>query len=492
MEQTEAELERFRQQWKEEVSARNRRGYRPEAGEPSSTGSSINPTHKREPRTRHSRNISEDFLEPRIYHDIDEKEHGHKLGDSSNPSVSLVKQEPTTALEHYERAVEREGQGNLGGAVQHYRRAFKLDAQVQDKYKTKHFPLAKQLVPTQLDTAAAPVPPPQSVSDLIAEFSQLSILGAPPPTELSPAPPCPISQIPDEILVDILQHIALSNPAAYSRVSQVCKRLAYLVAVEESIWRKLCLDSEYGFRGMHYSFNCEISGSPINTILPLSLAISPSSTAPPILPLTPTYPTYHIMFRSRPRLRFGGCYISTVNYTRPGAIASNNLTWNAPVLIVTYYRYLRFFRDGSAISLLTTTEPADVVPFLQQEWLSYQHQSGSNLPQAVMKDALRARWRLTGDVFGEKAARAVVLGEEAVEEPELEMEGDVIVETEGVAPKYTYKMHLTFGSAGRGARNNKLNWKGYWNYNRLTDDWGEFGMKNYRPFFWSRVRSYGT
>src|ERR1700761_7070933 len=210
----------------------------------------------------------------------------------------------------------------------------------------------------------------QPISDLIADFSQLSILGAPPPTEFSPAPPCPISRIPDEISIDILQHLAFSDPATFIRLSQVCKRLAFLVTVEENIWRRLCMESEYGFKAMHYSYACEISGSPINTITPLSIEDSPIPTSPPTLPLTPSYPAYRTMFRSRPRLRFGGCYISTVNYTRPGALGSNYVAWNAPVLIVTYYRYLRFFRAGSPISLLSTAEPPDVVPYLQQEHLT--------------------------------------------------------------------------------------------------------------------------
>ena len=61
------------------------------------------------------------------------------------------------------------------------------------------------------------------------------------------------------------------------------------------------------------------------------------------------------MFRNRPRLRFGGVYISTVNYVRPGASLPNQqMTWSTPLHVVTYYRYLRFYRDGSCISLLTT------------------------------------------------------------------------------------------------------------------------------------------
>jgi F-box protein 9 len=58
--------------------------------------------------------------------------------------------------------------------------------------------------------------------------------------------------------------------------------------------------------------------------------------------------------------------------------------------------------------------------------------------------------------------------------------------------KYLYRLDLSLGSAGKlGPRNNKLVWRGFYSYNRLTDDWAEFGLKNYKPFFFSRVRSYG-
>ena len=49
------------------------------------------------------------------------------------------------------------------------------------------------------------------------------------------------------------------------------------------------------------------------------------------------------------------------------------------------------------------------------------------LPSAVMKDALRGRWRLTSPASStHEGAR----------------DGDVHVESEGVMPKYTYKLFL--------------------------------------------------
>lgn len=71
-------------------------------------------------------------------------------------------------------------------------------------------------------------------------------------------------------------------------------------------------------------------------------------------------------------------------------------------------------------------------------------------------------------------------------------EGGVFIETEGVGPKYIYRLELSLKTAGKAAKNNKLAWKGFWNYNRLTDDWAEFTLRNDKAFFFSRVRSYGS
>lgn len=298
--------------------------------------------------------------------------------------------------------------------------------------------------------------------------------------------------------------------SSFTRTAQVCKRLAYLVLTEESIWKQVSLHSDFGFTAMHYDYAVEIEGDPITANDEIARYLDvyqpPSSSSgdadatssPDVPPPPPTPEERHLsflslsdrllhstytsswrrMFRSRPRLRFNGCYISTVNYTRPGATSTNTLTWGAPVHVVTYFRYLRFFRDGSAISLLTTAEPADVVHHLSKSNLHSHH--GSYLPSSVMKDALRGRWRLTGPAHSSPP------------DSEEESEGDLLIETEGAVEKYTYHMHLALASAGKTTRNNKLAWKGFWSRNKLTDDWGEFGLRNDRAFYWSRVKSYGV
>lgn len=122
-----------------------------------------------------------------------------------------------------------------------------------------------------------------------------------------------------------------------------------------------------------------------------------------------------------------------------------------------------------------------------------------------MSSALRGRWRMSGDSrlsqvpLQDKRSRipGVYIREglspAAVTFPEEE-EGSVHVETQGVAPRYLWIMHFSLGSAGRksGTRNNRLSWKGFWSYNKLTDDYGEFGLKNDKPYYFSRVKSYGS
>ncbi|KAF2661546.1 hypothetical protein K491DRAFT_700934 [Lophiostoma macrostomum CBS 122681] len=520
MDSTEAELESFRRRWREEVSAKTK-GQAPASANPLRTAqasSSRTQVLRSNAPDVHRHGVEQDDeAAPHAYQDLGEKQHGRRLDETNLPSHDPV-EVPDTALEHYEKAVEKEGIGSLGDSVDLYRKAYRLDPNVHTAYKNKHFPASSFPVakPKPSDpnpsNASATVPNPAhhslhglppTLQSLIDDFSTLTIQGEPPPTEHSPAPPCPISTIPEELLADILIHLAVQDIASFVRLSLVCKRLAYLVATEDRVWKRISLGSEYGFGAMHYRYACQIDGSPLgddgsggillgSTTSSSSTSTSPTNQPAPqtTTPLVPTpYPTYLSLFRRRPRIRFNGCYISTVNYMRPGASSPTSVSWNSPIHIVTYYRYLRFLRNGTLISLLTTSEPADVVPYL---YLEHAHKNHGNLPSAPMKDALLGRWRLSGPAGPSKP---YVDSSSADGEGEVEMavedEGTLYLETEGVTPKYLYKMALTLGTAGKGARNNKLSWQGYWSYNRLTDDWAAFTLKNDRPFYFSRVRRYG-
>ncbi|KAI7181562.1 hypothetical protein KC352_g23358, partial [Hortaea werneckii] len=403
-----------------------------------------------------------------------------------------------------------------------------LDDGVHEAYKQKHFPPSSfpKPKPTNPNPSNAPatVPNPAhhslhgstsalpaTLKELVEEFSSLGIEAPPPATDASPPERSLLGELPEEILSQIMMDLAIEDVASFSRLALVCKRLAYLVLTEDAVWKRVALGNEFGFAAMVYDFQCDIEGTPLeaNDQIARYLASENELTVDEYDEFSATVPTpeykasaftaltehllhtqysssWRQLFRSRPRVRFNGCYISTVNYARAGGTSTNTLTWGAPVHVVTYFRYLRFFRDGTAISLLTTAEPADVVHHLTKENLHEHH--GNTLPSSVMRDALRGRWRLSGPAATPYKDPAML----NTPAQEAETEGDVHIETEGVVPKYYYRMQLAMSHAGKGARNNKLAWKGFWSYNRLTDDWGEFGLKNDRAFYWSRVRSYGA
>lgn len=341
---------------------------------------------------------------------------------------------------------------------------------------------------------------PATLKQLVDDFASLRIEAPAPPTDASPPEKCPIAELPEEILTAILTELAVIDVATFGRCAQVCKRLAYLVLTEQSIWKRVAQGDEVGFGAMHYTYAVEVEGDQLNSNDDIAryLGAYEEDDADKVLPPIPqeralafdtlteqllrtTYAnSWRHMLRSRPRIRFNGCYIATVNYTRAGATSTNTLTWGAPVHVVTYFRYLRFFRDGSAISLLTTSEPSDVVHHLTKENVHNHH--GNYLPSSVMKDALRGRWRLSGPHSG--------MVDEMTGEPETE--GDVHIETEGTVAKYIFRIHLALAHAGKSTRNNKLAWKGFWSHNKLTDDWGEFTLRHDKAFYWSRVRSYGS
>lgn len=421
-----------------------------------------------------------------------------------------------------------------------------LDSSVDKTYRKKHFAHAWKSAQTATSQAPAAVAEtlsatqeddrPLPTPDLIASFANLKIPQAASLVENTPPPPCPIAEVPSEVIVEILRHVALMDPALLPRLALVCKRLAYHVAREQHIWKRLCQGPEFGFAGMYYSFACDVLGNPVYTLGPRYTPFPRDRAVEVPKPLS----TWSQVFQTFPRIRFTGVYISTVNYTRPGAASVfSTVSWNTPIHIVTYYRYLRFYRDGSVISLLTTTEPVEVVPHINKENMiaaiaatdahqrHQRHTSGSanvlsgdaatsTVPptaMAALKYALRGRWHLTSptpdvseDMKNTESSKpgpkipSSKLNQSAAISPDPR---DLVIETEGVDPKYTYTMHLSLRSptASRPAgpnqpppnvsKNTKLVWKGFWSYNKLTDDWAEFGLRNDRAFVFRRVRGWG-
>ncbi|ODQ50042.1 hypothetical protein SAICODRAFT_62443 [Saitoella complicata NRRL Y-17804] len=363
---------------------------------------------------------------------------------------------PASALEMYESAVHAEAQGNLSAALKKYRAAFKLDAHVDNLYrkalkdgkigqkpaegeqkkdgKDDEYYRTMQTTHDYTEKENAET----SLSLLLTKFRLGDLLLQ--NTEDPTIPPCPLDLLPNELLINILTHVALLDVAALGRMSRTCKKMFVMAFGEEGVWRGVC--REY-YRHMTYA------------------EPEPESSTPPFDEdgdLAKYGGSYLQMFTLRPRIRLDGVYISTCNYTRPGV---NDGAWNTPIHIVTYFRFLRFFGEGKVVSVLTTDEPREVVADL-----------------GVEKD--------DSEEVAEGRGKRVPWGTWALDPTSS---GRLHIHLSGHG-KYFFEMELQIKSTSRG-RHNKLAWVRFESVSKETGERMEFGLRNDKPYFFSRVRRYG-
>jgi F-box protein 9 len=139
---TEAELESFRQKWREEVTARTKGKAPVQSAKGGPSSSKPRPSKSNAPdasSSSHARQHDaedEDEVEPHVYHDLGEKQHGRRLDETSaETAAALAAHEgPSSALEHYEKAVEKESEGRLGDSLDLYRKAFRVSAAPPDHH----------------------------------------------------------------------------------------------------------------------------------------------------------------------------------------------------------------------------------------------------------------------------------------------------------------------------------------------------------------------
>lgn len=125
-----AELESFRRQWREEVSRRSRPAP-PQPAQPRQTAPSTRPSQF--PPTRHEISERREIEDEEGAASFDQGEIVQGVGnlhlnasDEDAFHAQALRKEPKSALEHFERAVEKEAEGNLGDSLQHYRKAYRV------------------------------------------------------------------------------------------------------------------------------------------------------------------------------------------------------------------------------------------------------------------------------------------------------------------------------------------------------------------------------
>ncbi|KAI8335127.1 hypothetical protein BC941DRAFT_431310 [Chlamydoabsidia padenii] len=427
-----AELDEFRAQWKQEVTSRQQ--TKTAASDLVRQTASLSLTPPKNDTPGNTLVNTEDNDEP-----VEEEEE---------------EEEPVTALGLYSKAVDHERQGQLGKALFYYRRAFRLNGDIDHDYK-QHYQsnilaelekeeeefkkrggssgdhggegsdrIFRHIIPMGIEYEQPAIQSSSwqdPLASLIEEFSEQD-------TDFMPAldyKPVLIAKLPNEIILTILKHLFLKSLSSSAKVALVCKRF-FLLTRSPTIWRYLC---EHAYR-------------PPGKTLADSQRIQSAHVQ--------HYGSWYHMYIQRPRIRYDGVYIATCHYIRPG---TSDTAWNQPIHLVTYYRYLRFFTDGKVIIHVTTEEPAQVVSRLDQTCCKQQTFHGY------------FRWT-----------------EEAV--LQLDIQDDTL-------PFERFFLQLDVRGTHRG-RHNKLAWRKYTSVNQRKVEQEEhvYDLKMMKSYFFSPVRSY--
>lgn len=130
----------------------------------------------------------------------------------------------------------------------------------------------------------------------------------------------------------------LLGPVELCKAAQVCREWRNL-AYQPALWRKICMDTWPKF-ALKENLN---------------------------ILLDRKYNSWRGMFLHRPRVRFDGIYILRHQY------------WKNETIIA-YFRYFRFYADGTCVSLVSPDTPDKVQRRLRKEWVATAADSGKLVP----------------------------------------------------------------------------------------------------------------
>jgi F-box protein 9 len=140
-----SELEAFREQWHREVAGRSSKDRAPpEVAIAEEAPSSATPKSATKrafglplaPASTAERKDDDEVEDVALktYHDLGDKDSAFRLGSCGSPGgpssvrrgSTSIDVAPVSALEHYEKAVEKESQGSLGESLSLYRKAYRV------------------------------------------------------------------------------------------------------------------------------------------------------------------------------------------------------------------------------------------------------------------------------------------------------------------------------------------------------------------------------
>lgn len=329
---------------------------------------------------------------------------------------------PHQAVSIWEKGVQKERDGSMTDAIKYYRQALRLDEKVEKIYRKKlHEEWLLQQQFAELNVTTGPEATTETGDDDKASGEEM--------------PPCWIfEKLPNDLLLRVIRQVILLSGESWLNLSLTCTRfneLSFNNSVPFQVF------ASYIYKKQHY----DETSLELNQVSDLNL-----------LEQELWNNDCEKMLKDRPYVKFEGVYISIVNYLRHGVNAEGSSSLISPIQMITYYRYFRFYPDGSCLRLVTTDEPSHVVNRLCKD--------------AHPRHSEMCQWSLgLEDDFGHLTIRRS--GE-----------------------KYSFVEELQIKTHGR-RRHHRLAW-----LNSLVIDKegnvSECCLRNEKPFNFSRVRSFAS
>ncbi|KAK7485684.1 hypothetical protein BaRGS_00023133 [Batillaria attramentaria] len=343
------------------------------------------------------------------------------------------------AKELFLQGMQAEQNGALYEAIRYYRRAMQLVPDIESKIDFFQHRSPRERQDSESSTDGSGIE--EVNEDLIQRFQSMKVQENSICEAAFEQRAVHISSMPVEVLMYIFRWVVSSelDLRSLEMLSQVCRGF-YLCARDEGLWKTVCLR----IWGSHCG-SCKKFGG------------------------------WRKMYLERPHLMFNGCYISRATYVRQGEQGMDN--FYRPFHMVAYYRYIRFFPDGSMLMMCSPEEPTLVIPKLR---------SLSSRAQGLMKGYFK--------MSGTKVMCVLKRVNTSKQEPVLRYKRQKQAANQNEMVQ-TYSVEFELTDSGQ-QRYNRLNWVSYairTVYKATGDETvADFELKNsaYPPLVFSRVRSY--
>jgi len=359
--------------------------------------------------------------------------------DSSQESISQLNAEEEKAFQLFLKATYLEKEGDFNAAVYFYREAIRLCPNVEETFA--EYQRQQYLVENKAKEDEGKETENNSVDlqEMIQQLTVLHVTGLCVPK--LPQTETHISSLPTELLMVIIKWVVSKDLDIRSigYFSRTCKWF-YACFKDEELWKLICQRA--------WGITCGKPKQYGNS--------------------------WQKMFVQRPHLKFDGVYISENTYVHFGVASVDS--FYKPIKLVVYYKVFRFFPDGRCAILVSTDEPKQAIqglksPPFRDPYLDFGY--------------YRMVSEQTVNIYFTRETKPSKMEFRQIKKRNRNAVLDV--------REQNFFMQLKLENTKK-SHNNKLSWENYHctikRSSTGTTSENEIDWKQFKPFIFSRVKSY--